>query len=82
MDMSNAFTSGCMTYFPQAHIVYDKFHIVQDTNKRLDQVRKAEVGEKKLLKGHRFTLLHLRKNLSEGRLQELDTILLTSTWSR
>ena len=46
MDMSNAFTSGCMTYFPQAHIVYDKFHIVQDTNKRLDEVRKAEVGEK------------------------------------
>lgn len=77
MDMSNAFTSGCMTYFPQAHIVYDKFHIVQDTNKRLDEVRKAEVGEKKLLKGHRFTLLHLRKNLPEGRLQELDTILLT-----
>ena len=63
MDMSNAFTSGCMRYFPQAHIVYDKFHIVQDTNKRLDEVRKAEVGEKKLLKGHRFTLLHLQKNL-------------------
>ena len=40
-------------------------------------MRKAEVGEKKLLKGHRFTLLHLQKNLPEGRLQELDTILLT-----
>lgn len=77
MDMSNAFTSGCMTYFPHAHIVYDKFHMVQETNKRLDEVRKAEASEKKLLKGHRFTLLHLRKNLSEGRLQELETILLT-----
>lgn len=77
MDMSNAFTSGCMTYFPQAHIVYDKFHMVQETNKRLDEVRKAESSEKKLLKGHRFTLLHLRKNLPEKKLLELDTLLLT-----
>lgn len=77
MDMSNAFTSGCMTYFPHAHIVYDKFHMVQVTNKRLDEVRKAEASEKKLLKGHRFTLLHLRKNLPEKKLQELDTLLLT-----
>lgn len=77
MDMSNAFTSGCMTYFPHAHIVYDKFHMVQETNKRLDEVRKAEASEKKLLKGHRFTLLHLRKNLPEKKLQELDTLLLT-----
>ena len=77
MDMSNAFTSGCMTYFPDAHIVYDKFHMVQETNKRLDEVRKAEAGEKKLLKGHRFTFLHLRRNLPEERQQELDTLLLT-----
>jgi transposase len=77
MDMSNAFTSGCMTYFPHAHIVYDKFHLVQETNKRLDEVRKSEANEKKLLKGHRFTFLHLRKNLPEKKLQELDTLLLT-----
>ncbi len=77
MDMSNAFTSGCAKYLPDAHIVYDKFHMVQETNKRLDEVRKAEVKEKKLLKGHRFTFLHLRKNLPEKKLQELDTLLLT-----
>lgn len=77
MDMSNAFTSGCMTYFPHAHIVYDKFHLVQETNKRLDEVRKAETNEKKLLKGHRFTFLYLRKNLPEKKLQELDTLLPT-----
>lgn len=77
MDMSNAFTSGCMTYFPHAHIVYDKFHLVQETNKRLDEVRKAETNEKNLLKGHRFTFLYLRKNLPKKKLQELDTLLLT-----
>ena len=77
MDMSNAFTSGCMKYLPNAHIVYDKFHMVQEANKRLDEVRKAEANEKKLLKGHRFTLLYLRKNLPEKKQQELDTLLLT-----
>lgn len=77
MDMSNAFTSGCMTYLPNAHIVFDKFHMIQEANKRLDEVRKAEANEKKLLKGHRFTFLHLRKNLHERKLQELDTLLLT-----
>ena len=77
MDMSVAFTSGCTNYLPNAHIVYDKFHMVQETNKRLDEVRKAEAKEKKLLKGHRFTFLYLRKNLPEKKIQELDTLLLT-----
>lgn len=77
MDMSAAFTSGCMIYLPQAQIVYDKFHLVQETNRRLDEVRKSESSEKKLLKGHRFTLLHLHKNLPENRQQELNAILLT-----
>lgn len=77
IDMSHAFTAGCMMYFPNAHIVYDKFHMVQEANKRLDEVRKSEANEKKLLKGHRFTFLHLRKNLPEKKLQELETLLLT-----
>lgn len=77
MDMSGAFTSGCMKYLPNAQIAYDKYHMVQDANKALDAVRKNEGSEKKMLKGHRYTLLYLRKNLPEDKLQELDTILLT-----
>lgn len=77
MDMSGAFTSGCMKYLPNAQIVYDKYHMVQDTNKALDEVRKGEASEKKMLKGHRYTLLYLRKNLPKEKLQELDTLLLT-----
>ena len=77
MDMSHAFTAGCMTYLPQANIVYDKFHMVQEANKKLEEVRKGEAHEKKLLKGHRFTLLHLRKNLPIEKQQELEAILLT-----
>ena len=77
MDMSAAFLSGCMACFPKAQIVYDKFHIIQEANKALDEVRKMEKGEKKLLKGQRYTLLHLRKNLPDSKLSTLDTILYT-----
>lgn len=77
MDMSTAFLSGCMTYFPKAQIVFDKFHIIQEANKALDEVRKMEKGEKKLLKGQRQTLLYLRKNLAPSKQSTLDTILYT-----
>lgn len=44
--MSTAFLSGCMTYFPKAQIVYDKFYITQKANKVLDEVRKMEKDAK------------------------------------
>jgi len=77
MDMSVAFISGALTHFPQAAIIFDKFHIFQALNKALDQVRKLEHTETKILKGHRFTLLYHSKNLSEKKRSELDTILMT-----
>lgn len=77
MDMSAGFTAGCLQYLPNAQIVYDKFHLIQDVNKALDTVRRAEHKEKHLLKGQRYTLLHLRKHLSARKGQELDTLLLT-----
>lgn len=77
MDMSAGFTAGCLQYLPNAQIVYDKFHLIQDTNKALEEVRRAERHEKRLLKGQRYTLLHLRKNLSESKRQLLDTLLIT-----
>lgn len=77
MDMSAAFTSACLELLPKARIVYDKFHLIQETNKRLDEVRKSEKDGKKLLKGQRYTLLHLRRNLPKSKLATLDTILLT-----
>ena len=46
-------------------------------NEALDNTRKAEQAEKKLLKGHRFTLLHKKSNLSDKKQMELETLLLT-----
>lgn len=77
MDMSAGFTAGCLKYLPQVQIVYDKFHLIQDANKALDAVRRGEHQEKRLLKGQRYTLLHLRKHLSAAKQQTLDTLLIT-----
>lgn len=77
MDMSPSFISGYFEYFSRADLVFDKFHIVKMLNEALDNTRKAEQSEKKLLKGHRFTLLHRKSNLSERKMMELETLLLT-----
>ena len=65
MDMSPSFISGYFEFFGHADLVFDKFHIVKMLNEALDNTRKAGQTDKKLLKGHRFTLLHKRSNLSE-----------------
>lgn len=77
MDMSPSFISGYFEYFSHADLVFDKFHIVKMLNEALDKTRKAEQEDKKLLKGHRFTLLRRRSNLSASKSIELETLLLT-----
>lgn len=40
MDMKPAFIAAAATYFPEAEIVFDHFHIMQMAGKALDEVRK------------------------------------------
>lgn len=77
MDMSPSFISGYFEYFSHTDLVFDKFHIVKMLNEAMDKTRKAEQEDKKLLKGHRFALLHRRSNLSDKKQLELETLLLT-----
>ena len=77
MDMSPSFISGYFEHFCHANLVFDKFHIVKMLNEALDNTRKAEQTDKKLLKGHRYTFLHKKSTLSEKKLIELETLLLT-----
>lgn len=77
MDMSPSFISAHGKYFRGASIVFDKFHIVKMLNEAMDKIRKADKADKKLLKGHRFTLLCRSKNLPEKKRMELETLLLT-----
>jgi len=43
MDMSVAYRSGVAKTCRNAQVVFDKFHIIANLNKAVDQVRKAEV---------------------------------------
>lgn len=79
MDMSPAFIAGYSEYFSHADLVFDKFHIVKMLDEALDDTGKTEQNEKKLLKGHRFTLLKRKSNLSDKKMMELETLLLTYT---
>jgi transposase len=41
MDMSPAYIKGARQHFPQACIVFDRFHVMQMAGRALDEVRKA-----------------------------------------
>ena len=57
IDMSPSFISGCISHLPDAAITFDKFHVVKEINKAMDELRKREQKGNKLLKGHKYTFL-------------------------
>ena len=65
MDLSPSFIAGAAESFPSAQITFDRFHVVKLLNKAMDQVRIAERKEHDALKGHKYTFLRNRENLSE-----------------
>jgi len=73
IDMSPAFISGCVEHLPKAAITFDKFHVVKEVNKAMDELRKSERKDNALLKGHRYTLLKSR--LTPKLKQERDVLL-------
>ncbi len=65
MDLSPSFISGAAESFPAAQITFDRFHVVNLLNEAMNQVRIAERKEHEALKGHKYTFLRNRENLSE-----------------
>jgi transposase len=57
IDMSPAFIAGCRDYLSGASVTFDKFHVVKEVNKAMDELRKLERQGNQLLKGHKYTLL-------------------------
>src|ERR1700694_5048174 len=80
MDMWKPFRLATAAHAPQAAILFDKFHVMRHLGEALDQVRKSEYGrlaggERRYIKGQKYTLLSRRENLSlEGR-QSLKALL-------
>ena len=73
MDMWKPFRKSVLKHVPDALIVFDKFHVLRHLSDALDEIRRLEIKrvnekERKFIKGHRYTLLSNRANLSpEGR---------------
>lgn len=63
IDLSPAFISGVGKEFPQANIVFDRFHVKALLNKAMDDVRKQEVKKHAILKGQKYIFLKSEKNL-------------------
>lgn len=57
IDMSPAFIAGCYNHLPSAAITFDKFHVMKEVNKAMDELRKLERRGNDLLKGHKYTFL-------------------------
>lgn len=51
MDMSPAYRSGAESFFPQAQIVFDHFHLMQKAGEAVDKVRKELARQGADLKG-------------------------------
>ena len=80
MDMSRAYQCGVAENCRNAQVVFDKFHVIANVNKAVDQVRKAEIrsGTKDVWKQLYKTQWLWRKNpenltpKEELRLKEID----------
>ncbi len=70
IDMSPAFISGCLEYLPKTAITFDKFHIMQEVNKAMDELRKSESKEYKSLKGYKY--LFLKNKITEDQKKQLN----------
>lgn len=75
MDMSPSFISGVGEYFPKAEIHFDRFHVVKLLNKAMDEVRQLERKEHTELKGHKYTFLKNKCNLSDRKKQDLNELI-------
>lgn len=65
MDMSAAFVKGARLQFPEAGIVFDKFHVMKLVNDAVDEVRREEKEERPELKRSRYVWLKNPTNLTK-----------------
>ncbi|GAW86548.1 conserved hypothetical protein [Bathymodiolus platifrons methanotrophic gill symbiont] len=63
-DLSPSFIAGAAEAFPSAEITFDRFHVVKLLNEAMNQVRISERKEHDALKGHKYTFLRNRENLT------------------
>jgi len=73
-DMSPAFIKGIEANFPDADIVFDKFHIMMMVNKAVNEVRIKERKEQPTLKHTKYVILKNPENLTEKEQKKLSSL--------
>jgi len=80
IDRAGAYKSAVAEHLPEAEIVYDRFHLMANLGKAIDQVRREEYrdageADKAVIKGQRYNLLRNPENLSDEGEQSLGKLL-------
>lgn len=75
MDLSPSFIAGAAESFPEAQITFNRFHVVKLSNEAMDHVRIAERKKHDALKGHKYTFLKNRADLSNKQEESLAEII-------
>lgn len=78
LDMSKAFIKGINEVFPEAHLTFDRFHVVKLMNEAVDEVRRGEQRAAPELKKTRFLWLKNKSDLKADE-KERFAALLAST---
>lgn len=71
LDMSKSFISGVSEQMSQAAMIFDRFHIVQQLNRHIDQIRRSEQKKNAELKKSRYLWLRNNDNLTEDQRDRL-----------
>ncbi|MCL0036325.1 transposase [Dehalococcoidia bacterium] len=77
IDMKEGLRKAVETVFPSARVGVDPFHLIADSNKRMDEARRIEqdVHRKKKVQIPKKLFLVGREKLTEERRQRVDTLL-------
>ena len=80
MDMGRSYQKAVREMLPQADIVFDRFHVMQNyskviKNQRRSEFKKAAEGDKELIKGSLYLLLKNPDKLSDKQQVDLNELL-------
>jgi transposase len=74
LDMSQAFVKGLREYFPNAHLTFDRFHVMKILGEAVDAVRRKEAKERPELKKTRYIWLKNPSSLTASQERRLDSL--------
>lgn len=81
MDRAGSYKKAANEHLPNAAIVFDRFHLVANIGKAVNEVRRSEQAkvskdDKKFIKGTRYQLLTNSENLAPEKQGKLDELLM------